>query len=1539
MALCTATATAVAGLMLAVLPASAATAASPTHAAAAAATSASAAAYQSPGTPDPSVAGASTPFTTYQAPEATLGGGASVVSLTASPTSEYDSPQGEATGHAYVQLTGTGQSVQWTNDTGQPISFVNVRASIPDSATGSGLTNTLDLYVNGVFRQALNLNSIQSWEYEGGSNNYNASAQNPSDGDPRDFWDEFHAFVTGAPIPPGATFSLQQDSTNTAAFYWINSIDVFNAPAPAAQPANSISITSCGAVADNTATNGAAAPGAVDSTADIQNCVNEAAADNEVLWIPQGTFYLVGTASIVADNVTVEGAGYLYSEIYRDVPLPNNVGLGAAIQCTSCHLQGFHIDSDALSRAEVDGGGGAEDTTGSNWSIEDMWVQHVESSLWASGTGGTVENNFFTSIWADGCNINNVSLTGTTGSDIKVTNNFIRGTGDDAMAINSVAYNGSTNYTAMSDITMTHNTLLAAWGGKGIGVYGGSGHTVDDNYIADTARYIGLGIGRFGVNGSDMLGATVSGNVIVRSGGNAYFQGQPALQIGNGGDGQNVGTVTDADVTGNTVINPVYDGVNFSTSTDTTLADNQVINPWRNGIVISPQYYPAPTGNATITGNSVTGLTSGATAYANESTGFTATLSGNSWQNTTAEGPYGGTAAAVPGTVQAANYDTGGQGVGYDVNSSNGTADGYRSDGVDLEASTDTGGGYDLAWTGPGQWFRYTVDVAAAGLYTVNFRVSSTSGVADGFHLTDASGNALTGAEAVPATGGPQTWATVSDTVTLAAGRQTLLLAQDNPGWSLHYLAFSSGVYTTPSALNFSSLAVGQTSGAQSVSVLNPTSSAVAVSSIAVSGPFAETSTCGASIAAGGSCTAAVTFTPTATGAQSGALTVTAGGVTSTTTLSGTGTAPGPVLNLSPGALTFPSEVVGTAAPTQTITVTNSGTTSATVSGVAVTGPYTETSNCSSVAVNGSCTVTVGFTPSAGGANPGTLTITSNATNSPNKATLSGTGISSTTNLALAGTLTASSTQSGFPTSNANDGNTGTYWESSDGAGYPQTLTANLGQSYPLASATLTLPPSSAWATRTETFSVLGSANGSTYTTLVPSAAYTFNPSTGNTVSLNLPSGTSDQYLELDFSGNTGWTAAQVSEFEIFPGTGTGGGGGTGSATLTASPTSLAFGSETVGSTSAAQTVTVTNTGTVAASISSVRAGAGFGDTTTCGGSLAPGASCAVAVSFAPTATGAASANLVVASNATDGSLNVALSGTGTSAGGGGSPVNLALNQPITASDSASGYPASNADDGNTSSYWEGADGVWPTTLAVNLGASDSLSSVAVDLPPATAWSTRTQTFSVLGSGNGSSWTTLVASATYTFNPATGNTVSINLPAATTDQYLQLSFTANSVQNAAQASEFQVWGTPSSASGGNLALNAPITASSVEQNYAATNADDGNTSSYWEGADNTWPATLSVNLGSTQTLGQVVVDLPPAAAWSTRTQTFSVLGSGNGSSWTTLVASATYTFNPATGNTVSINLPAGTTDQYVQLSFTANSVQSGAQVSEFEVFS
>ena len=156
-----------------------------------------------------------------------------------------------------------------------------------------------------------------------------------------------------------------------------------------------------------------------------------------------------------------------------------------------------------------------------------------------------------------------------------------------------------------------------------------------------------------------------------------------------------------------------------------------------------------------------------------------------------AEGPFGGTAAAVPGTVQAANYDTGGQGTGYNVASVNGSGNSYRPDGVDLEACTDTGCGDDIGWTGTGQWFRYTVNVATARSYTVSLRLASPNGVTDALHIASSSGANLSGAVSAPDTGGWQTWTTVTATVTLPAGQQTLTIYQDNGGWNIHDLTFS----------------------------------------------------------------------------------------------------------------------------------------------------------------------------------------------------------------------------------------------------------------------------------------------------------------------------------------------------------------------------------------------------------------------------------------------------------------------------------------------------------------------------------------------------------------------------------------------------------------------------------------------------------------------------------------------------------------------------------------------------------------------------
>jgi parallel beta-helix repeat protein len=596
-----------------------------------------------------------------------------------------------------------------------------------------------------------------------------------------------------------------------------------------------------------------------------------------------------------------------------------------------------------------------------------------------------------------------------------------------------------------------------------------------------------------------------------------------------------------------------------------------------------------------------------------------------------------------------------------------------------------------------------------------------------------------------------------------------------------------TGVTATPSALGFGSVATGATSAPQTVTVSNPTASAATVASISAAGDFAvsnagQSHACGGSIPANGSCTVGVTFTPTAAGSRTGTLTITAGGVTNTVALSGTGTAPGPVLGANPGGLTFARTVVGASAATQAVTLTNSGTSAANVSGVSVTGDFSQTNNCSSVPVNGSCTVNVTFTPTTGGTRTGTLTVASNANNSPATVALSGTAVDSTTNIAAGQPASASSSNGSYGPANLTDADASTYWESANSS-FPQWAQVDLGQSWTVGKVVLKLPPSTAWNARTETLSVLGSTDGTTFSTLVGSAGRTFDPNANNnTVTIPLPA-TAARYVRVTITANTGWPAGQLSDFEVFPGTS---GGGSGPA-VSATPTSVSFGTQTTGSTSAAQTVTVQNTGGAAATGVAISATGDFAQTNTCGTSLAAGASCTVGVTFRPTATGARSGTLSIASNAAGSPATVALSGTGVS-----STTNLALNQPTSASGSTQAYGPGNAVDGNTGSYWESTDNAFPQWIQVDLGSAKSINKIVLNLPPSSSWGARTQTLSVLGSTDGANFSTLAGSANYTFDPATGNTATISF-SSTGTRFVRLNFTANTGWPAGQLSEVQIF--------------------------------------------------------------------------------------------------------------------------------------------------
>jgi hypothetical protein len=202
-------------------------------------------------------------------------------------------------------------------------------------------------------------------------------------------------------------------------------------------------------------------------------------------------------------------------------------------------------------------------------------------------------------------------------------------------------------------------------------------------------------------------------------------------------------------------------------------------------------------------------------------------------------------------------------------------------------------------------------------------------------------------------------------------------------------------VALSPTSVSFGSVTVGSSSAAQKVTLSNGTSSTMTIGSIATSGNFTQTNTCGTSLAAGGSCTISVTFKPTSSGSSTGTLSVTdsASNSPQSASLSGTGVVSSGSVSLSPASFNFGNVAVNGYSNWQAFTLTNTGSNAVSISNTTVSGPFDVSSACgSSLAAGSNCTIWVLFAPIANGTFSGTLTVTDNASNSPQTASLSGTG-------------------------------------------------------------------------------------------------------------------------------------------------------------------------------------------------------------------------------------------------------------------------------------------------------------------------------------------------------------------------------------------------------------------------------------------------------------------------------------------------------------------------------------------------------------------
>lgn len=143
--------------------------------------------------------------------------------------------------------------------------------------------------------------------------------------------------------------------------------------------------------------------------------------------------------------------------------------------------------------------------------------------------------------------------------------------------------------------------------------------------------------------------------------------------------------------------------------------------------------------------------------------------------------PYGGTPATVPGTLQAENFDNGGEGIAYHDQDSGNNGGVYRTTDVDIRAMTGASNGYDVFNARAGEWLKYTINVPTSGAYDIKAGVASS--LAGGTFHFEVDNVDVTGSITAPATGSWSVFQAVGKTgVNLTAGTHVLRLALDTNG-------------------------------------------------------------------------------------------------------------------------------------------------------------------------------------------------------------------------------------------------------------------------------------------------------------------------------------------------------------------------------------------------------------------------------------------------------------------------------------------------------------------------------------------------------------------------------------------------------------------------------------------------------------------------------------------------------------------------------------------------------------------------------------
>jgi hypothetical protein len=502
------------------------------------------------------------------------------------------------------------------------------------------------------------------------------------------------------------------------------------------------------------------------------------------------------------------------------------------------------------------------------------------------------------------------------------------------------------------------------------------------------------------------------------------------------------------------------------------------------------------------------------------------------------------------------------------------------------------------------------VNVGASESSSVTLTNSGSAGVSISQANVSGTGFSISGLATPMTLGGGQSTSFTAKFSPTTSGNSTgsISIVSNSPNSPLVVGLTGAGVASqpqitvTPTNINFGSESVGS-SMSQTVSVSNPGNAALTVTQLTATGPGYSVNgpTMPMTINAGSSASFSAVFAPTSSGSANGSISVVSNaGPATMITMSGTGTAS--QLGASPAAVTFGSVLTGNSG-SQTVTLTNSGTASLTISQATASGAGFSISGIATpLTINAGqmATFTAQFAPTTAGNATGTISIVSNAPNSPLTIALTGTG----TQPQIAATPS-----------------TAAFGNVSTGTSNSQTITISNGGSASLTISSVSVTGAGFNISGINAPLTIAAGKNTTFNAV-------FAPTTAGAASgsIMIANNSSNPSMSIPLSG-TGVASTKV---------------------LGLSTTSLSFGNVNVGS-SNSLSVALTNNGNANVTISSlgVSNGAFTANGVSAGEMLTPNQSVTVTVQFAPSAAGAVSGTVTISSDATNSPASINVSGTG----------------------------------------------------------------------------------------------------------------------------------------------------------------------------------------------------------------------------------------------------------------------------------------------------